>query len=1116
LLLVVAVGIALWRQSIPVVTAVDTGAATLIKIELTQVGTGLSGEDATHVLTNDTVVYQSTIQITASGTVTLSATFPANTSIDPASVSSQAGCDSGSTLDLTADSKTYNTATCVVNAPVTGNINWSFSAKLWGANGTVVQPTLAISGVAQSPQPPALTILAPDSKYDLMMETRANNFLSDGYNRAASFAWGLYAPLTSTGGVTGVEPLQNGEYSFKMDTSQLPSGWVVLVCNAAAGSASAPTSNTHNPAGSDTAVVYGGDDPICTKSDDGTYLTITRSDAATGVAYYPNRHPSGNTYTLYGTGAYYSAGSIVIGVPVEELTDADQIFTITAYDFSAISLSGVSNTGTITNRSSWNVTMTNRGNGTGMNFAVNINDGATNSSSHHHVHAGQTFTLQMGAQINNVPLATNDKADNFYSCNTFNPSGVAINGPPTWASGAPSSSSERLIEYGVIGTDMTIAPEPEEGGAACGEAGDGAPNFFASLSDAQTYATGFGLKVNAMRIWTKTLRTGRDIRAVTMPMKIAPNTVTSGFLPIGTVVHIRNRNKTDQWVGAASHHTQSLTIIGGRTRATLTASPDSIAVGDTERLTLEPSVDGIDTNVVATVTLPQGLSYVVGSGMRQGAPVEPTVTPDSNGTTTLVFNLGTLGSSPTGSNVVQAPLTFDVTVNTNAIMPQTMNVTAVLTSDGDANMAVSIRTISASFGVATQASFGYTLGQAASVLEPGDSQTYNFADYVSTATGVHNMSSITVLPYSGDGRGTTGVTSYQVTQFAVTTTGTTSLTLYYTTDVAVRANPASSTVAWTTYSGGTLPSGITAVKWTTPALTDNALESVRVVLGNIVATSGAVLATDITHVTTDEFGVIENQMPMLAIYQIASISGTVYDDTDLSGGLNAGDKRLAGVTVGLVRGSSTIATTTTNANGEYTFANLTSGIYTVVATAPSNMITNGDKVSGLAVTVGANVTGQNIGFEPMILALIVNPTQLNLSVTSTVSGAEVSGMFNLTAITNNPSGYVLSMAADSSNLVCVSGLSSIPSIVTDGGLVNDTWGYGLGNFDMDSGKWDPPAGNAWRKVPTGTADVLSNPAVPSAVGGDAYGVFVGTKVTYATPACTDYRQNLTVTAVADW
>ena len=99
-----------------------------------------------------------------------------------------------------------------------------------------------------------------------------------------------------------------------------------------------------------------------------------------------------------------------------------------------------------------------------------------------------------------------------------------------------------------------------------------------------------------------------------------------------------------------------------------------------------------------------------------------------------------------------------------------------------------------------------------------------------------------------------------------------------------------------------------------------------------------------------------------------SISGTIWNDANSNDVIDAGETgRFAGVTVNLVSGSTVLQTTSTDANGNFTFTGLAPGTYTVQVTD------TGGVLNGYYETVarswqrtvdvtGANATNQNFGY----------------------------------------------------------------------------------------------------------------------------------------------------------
>jgi hypothetical protein len=90
------------------------------------------------------------------------------------------------------------------------------------------------------------------------------------------------------------------------------------------------------------------------------------------------------------------------------------------------------------------------------------------------------------------------------------------------------------------------------------------------------------------------------------------------------------------------------------------------------------------------------------------------------------------------------------------------------------------------------------------------------------------------------------------------------------------------------------------------------------------------------------------------------ISGFTYDDLNASKSYNNGDSLISGVTITLMSGGKTVATTTTS-NGAYSFKGLAAGSYTVSAPGTANGET-ADTSSTINVTVAANATSANNNF----------------------------------------------------------------------------------------------------------------------------------------------------------
>jgi uncharacterized repeat protein (TIGR01451 family) len=113
----------------------------------------------------------------------------------------------------------------------------------------------------------------------------------------------------------------------------------------------------------------------------------------------------------------------------------------------------------------------------------------------------------------------------------------------------------------------------------------------------------------------------------------------------------------------------------------------------------------------------------------------------------------------------------------------------------------------------------------------------------------------------------------------------------------------------------------------------------------------------------------------------ATVSGSVLRDCDANGSLT-GEAGLSGVTVTLKNGSATVATTSTGANGAYTFSGLAAGAYSVVVTPPANYVQtidpDGTKDSKTSITLvncqnAANVSFGYTGTAPSVFLKKTGP-----------------------------------------------------------------------------------------------------------------------------------------------
>src|SRR5207249_12272830 len=91
----------------------------------------------------------------------------------------------------------------------------------------------------------------------------------------------------------------------------------------------------------------------------------------------------------------------------------------------------------------------------------------------------------------------------------------------------------------------------------------------------------------------------------------------------------------------------------------------------------------------------------------------------------------------------------------------------------------------------------------------------------------------------------------------------------------------------------------------------------------------------------------------------ATISSTVDNDANGNGSFDSGiDTGISGVTVS--RSGTSSGSTTTAANGSYSFTGLTAGTYSVDYTVPANFVNTGTKpITGIVLAAGGSATAKD-------------------------------------------------------------------------------------------------------------------------------------------------------------
>lgn len=249
-----------------------------------------------------------------------------------------------------------------------------------------------------------------------------------------------------------------------------------------------------------------------------------------------------------------------------------------------------------------------------------------------------------------------------------------------------------------------------------------------------------------------------------------------------------------------------------------------------------------------------------------------------------------------GISHISTPIEFDVTVNEDTPSPSTLTINSTTSGTGTDYASTTFKTASDTIAVAEPPkTFGYDLTTSSNNIYAGDDLAYSYSISNTTDTNATNIQMLTVLPFNGDSRGTTGLMDMTKQGSSATTSNpytishlslslpsdgasgldTSATKLYYTLDPKAReleSNPEAlaldGSITWQELeldSSGNIPDdamtnlqdqgildSITALKLTTTTLPSSSSLKLNVTLDNILATtpgSEATLANDITYLS---------------------------------------------------------------------------------------------------------------------------------------------------------------------------------------------------------------------------------------------------------------------------
>lgn len=383
-------------------------------------------------------------------------------------------------------------------------------------------------------------------------------------------------------------------------------------------------------------------------------------------------------------------------------------------------------------------------------------------------------------------------------------------------------------------------------------------------------------------------------------------------------------------------------------RVTKTNNLTALTTGQTFTYTLQAINDGPSsaTNVTLTDTLPSTLEFISSTaGSATGQLFTANVGTLASGASSSTVNVVVrVRSSATGANIAN---TASVAADTPAQESNTNNNTAIDTDPLTRTVTLNVNKDDSVDPVALGANFNYIV----TAFNSGTADTANTLLTDVLPTGVEFVSGTFTV---NETVARTGTVSFNTTTRTVTA------------------------------SLGTLLPG---------SATSNQATITLVVRASTTATPGTI--TNTAQLTSDDntTGVTNSETTLLV--GLADLSGRVYVDANRNGIFDVGEAGVPGVTINLTgtttAGAAVTQSATTDANGAYTFTDLTIGTYTIVQVQPANYrssATNVGTINGVATGTGTenqiatiNLTGDSIANN--FGELLVRSKRLFLASTTT-------------------------------------------------------------------------------------------------------------------------------------
>ena len=362
---------------------------------------------------------------------------------------------------------------------------------------------------------------------------------------------------------------------------------------------------------------------------------------------------------------------------------------------------------------------------------------------------------------------------------------------------------------------------------------------------------------------------------------------------------------------------------------------------------LESQIENV--TLKAEVTLPAGLTYVPGSSKRGDTSyTEPVITENEDGSRTLTWYL----YGVTSGNTIE-PILFDAQIDNNTAnttqFETKFEVSEVIGEDGISkigNSETRFRTSTTTINIINMSSYRLYKETTTPIVESNGEITYKVVYQNSADSSVPEFQILDILPYNGDGRGTSYNGTYTLKNVNVTSTGddtsVENLKLYTTTSPEARKlSPKDDSI------------GVSEI-WQEKQIGEEINEAVTVIALKGEVGRNTNLEIEITLQTTNNRGgdvyynqataQIRRDVEVITTSNVRAevvsrqIAGTVWYDTNENGVIDTDEAKANRIEVELLKADGSkavdyngneIQNILTNNNGEYTFTNLPIGEYIV-------------------------------------------------------------------------------------------------------------------------------------------------------------------------------------------